>query len=117
MYSIERVLVWVVHVTDGSNPSRIDVLFRGAQRCVCDQGEYSGKKSRIGRNVKDKKSIAKGRHSPWILVPTDFATTMRKFISRNLPVTTICRREPKMFSRIAQSHGDSPPSFPYPEET
>ena len=89
----------------------------GVPKGVCDQGEYSGKKSCIGRNVKDKKSIAKGWHSPWILVPTDFATTMREFISRNLPVTTICRREPRMFSRIAQSCGDSPPSLPYPEET
>ena len=29
----------------------------GVPKGVCDQGEYFGKKSRIGRNVKDKKAL------------------------------------------------------------
>ena len=40
------------------------MLSLGAPAGVCDQGEYSGKKSHIGRNVKDKKSVAEGWHSP-----------------------------------------------------
>lgn len=38
---------------------------------TCDQEEYSGKKSPIGKNVKDKEIGAEGWRSPWIL-PTDF---------------------------------------------
>lgn len=45
-------------------------MFKGS--CgTCDQEEYSGKKSPIGKNVKDKEIGAEGWYSPWIL-PTDF---------------------------------------------
>lgn len=36
------------------------MLSLGAPAGVCDQGEYSGKKSPIGRNVKDKKKCGRG---------------------------------------------------------
>lgn len=46
---------------------------------MCDQEEYSGKKSPIGKNVKDKRIGAEGWRSPWILAQI-FATTMKELL-------------------------------------
>lgn len=89
------------------------MLSLGASAGVRDQGEYAEKVSAIGKNVEGKKSVAEGCHSPWILAPI-FASTMREFVSTNLPATVAYRCEPRMFSCIARSYGDSPPSLPHP---
>lgn len=46
--------------------------------------------------------------------PLIFAATMKEFISKILPATVVGKCEPIVFSHIAQSHRDSPPSLPHP---
>lgn len=83
---------------------------------MCDQEEYSGKKSPIGKNVKDKKIVAEEWHSPWILAPTHrfLPQPWRNLLVNNLPSAAKHRCEPSMFSHIAQSSSDSLLALPHP---
>lgn len=76
-----------------------------------DQREKLGKKSPMDKNVKDQKNVADGWHGPWILaltLPLPWRNFLVKIFQSHL------YSEPRKFSLIAQSSGDSSPSMPHP---
>lgn len=87
------------------------MLSLGAPAGRCDQGEYSGKKNPIGKNIKDKKSLAEGWYCPWILAQV-FPLPQGNF-SKNLPAQLYIDVNPGC-SPMKPRANDSAPSLPHP---